>query len=108
MADCAAILARAARARGAVRFSFRDRAIDAFAAPGRRTVADAFARDAGIDLMAVLPPAEPARFAVVARAAGVRTAADDTWGDIFSRVLAERVEPRLGLERATILYEYPA
>src|SRR5262249_40575121 len=41
-------------------------------------------------------------------AAGVPTAADDGWGDIFSRVLVEKIEPRLGLERATILYEYPA
>ena len=30
-----------------------------------------------------------------------------TWGDIFSRVLAEQVEPHLGIGRATILYEYP-
>jgi lysyl-tRNA synthetase class 2 len=108
MEDCAAILALAAQAAGAARFSFRDREIDPFAAPERLTVADAFARDAGIDLMAVLPPAAPARFAAAAAAAGVRTAADDNWGDIFSRVLAERIEPRLGLERATILYEYPA
>jgi elongation factor P--(R)-beta-lysine ligase len=50
----------------------------------------------------------PARFAAAARAAGVRTADDDTWGDVFSRVLVEKVEPRLGLERAAILYEYPA
>jgi lysyl-tRNA synthetase class 2 len=107
MEDCAAILALAAEAAGAVRFSFRDRAIDPLAAPERLTVADAFARNAGIDLMAVLPPAEPARFAAAAHAAGVRTAADDTWGDIFSRVLAERIEPHLGLERATILYDYP-
>jgi lysyl-tRNA synthetase class 2 len=107
MEDCAAILALAAEAAGAVRFSFRDRSIDPLAAPERLSVADAFARNAGIDLMAVLPPAEPARFAAAAHAAGVRTAADDTWGDIFSRVLAERIEPRLGLERATILYDYP-
>jgi lysyl-tRNA synthetase class 2 len=108
MEDCAAVLALAAEASGATRFSFRDRAIDPFAAPERLTVAAAFARDAGIDLMDVLPPAAPARFAAAAAAAGVRTAADDTWGDIFSRVLVERIEPRLGLERATILYEYPA
>jgi elongation factor P--(R)-beta-lysine ligase len=107
MEDCAAILALAAEAAGAVRFSFRDRSIDPLAAPERLTVADAFARNAGIDLIAVLPPAEPARFAAAAHAAGVRTAADDTWGDIFSRVLAERIEPHLGLERATILYDYP-
>jgi lysyl-tRNA synthetase class 2 len=108
MEDCAAILALAAEAAGAKRFSFRERAIDPFAVPERLTVAEAFARHAGIDLLAVLPPQPPARFAAAAHAAGVRTAADDGWGDIFSRVLVEKIEPRLGLERATILYQYPA
>jgi lysyl-tRNA synthetase class 2 len=108
MEDCAAILALAARTTGAMRLSFYDRAIDPFAPPERLTVADAFARYAGIDLVAVLPPTAPAAFVAAAHAAGVRTAADDTWGDIFSRVLVERIEPHLGRERATILCEYPA
>ena len=108
MEDCAAILALAAQAAGTTQFSFRGRTIDPFAPPERLTVAEAFARYAGIDLMAVPPPAEPAGFAAAAGAAGVRTADDDSWGDIFSRVLVERVEPHLGLDRATILYEYPA
>jgi elongation factor P--(R)-beta-lysine ligase len=108
MEDCAAILALAAWATGAAQLSFRGCAIDPFAVPERLTVADAFVRYAGIDLMAVLPPAEPSRFATAAQAAGIRTAADDTWGDIFSRVLVERIEPQLGRERATVLYEYPA
>jgi lysyl-tRNA synthetase class 2 len=107
MDDCGAILALAAEAAGATRFSFRDRVIDPFAAPERLAVAEAFTRYAGIDLMAVLPPEPAGRFAGAAAAAGVRTAADDNWGDIFSRVLVEKIEPRLGLERATILYEYP-
>jgi lysyl-tRNA synthetase class 2 len=34
-------------------------------------------------------------------------APDDTWSDMFSRVLVEKVEPRLGIGRPTILYEYP-
>ncbi len=42
-----------------------------------------------------------------AREAGVRVSADDTWSDVFSRVLAERIEPNLGQGRATILHEYP-
>jgi lysyl-tRNA synthetase class 2 len=108
MDDCAAVLARAAEAAGTRRFAFRERALDPFAAPERLTVAAAFARYAGIDLMAVLPPEPPARFAAAALAAGVRTAADDSWGDIFSRVLVEKIEHRLGLDRATVLYEYPA
>ena len=48
-----------------------------------------------------------ATLAAAAKQAGVTIAADDTWGDIFSRILAERVEPHLGEGRATILYEYP-
>ena len=108
MEDCGAILALAAEAAGSKRFSFRDRAIDPFAAPERLTVAEAFARHAGIDLAAMLPPQPAAVLAAAANAAGIRTAADDTWGDVFSRVLVEKIEPHLGQGRATILYEYPA
>ena len=58
--------------------------------------------------MAMLPPEPAARFAAAAAAAGIRTADDDTWGDIFSRVLVEKIEPHLGIGRATILDDYPA
>jgi elongation factor P--(R)-beta-lysine ligase len=108
MDDCAAVMALAAEAVGTKRFAFRDRAIDPFAAPERLSVAEAFARYAGIDLLAMLLPESPARLAAAARAANVRIADDDTWGDLFSRILVEKIEPRLGLERATMLYEYPA
>jgi lysyl-tRNA synthetase class 2 len=46
-------------------------------------------------------------FAAAASRAGVRVADEDTWSDIFSRVLVERIEPHLGNGRATILDEYP-
>ncbi len=108
MADCASVLALAAEAAGTKQFSFRKRAIDPFAEPERLTLAQAFARYAGIDLLAVLPPEPAATFAGAAVAAGIRTAADDSWGDIFSRVLVEKIEPHLGQGRATVLYEYPA
>ena len=109
MDDCAALLAEAARAAGAMAFTFRGKSIDPFAAPERLTVAEAFARDAGIDLLATIADGQGDRAALAAAAerAGVTTAADDTWGDVFSRILAERVEPHLGRGRATLLYEYP-
>jgi lysyl-tRNA synthetase class 2 len=109
MDDCAALMAEAARAVGVKEFSFRGKSIDPFAAPERVTVAEAFARYAGIDLLATVSSGQGDRAALAAAAgkAGVTIAADDTWGDIFSRILAERVEPRLGLGRATLLYEYP-
>jgi lysyl-tRNA synthetase class 2 len=73
-------------------------------------VAEAFQKFAGIDVLATLPGGEPdrERFARAAQAAGIRIAADDRWGDIFSRVLVERIEQKLGIGRATILDEYPA
>jgi lysyl-tRNA synthetase class 2 len=110
MADCAAILAKAAEAAGSKEFHFRGRIADPFAAPERLTVAEAFQKFAGIDLLATLPDSKPDRAALAgaATAAGIRIAADDTWGDIFSRVLVERIELRLGNGRATILDEYPA
>ena len=69
------------------------------------TVAEAFARHAAIDLLATLDDRD--RFAAAAMAQGIRVAADDTWSDIFSRVLVEKVEPNLGIGRATLLCEYP-
>jgi lysyl-tRNA synthetase class 2 len=109
MDDCAALLAEAARAAGAAAFRFRGKSIDPFAEPERLTVADAFTRHAGIDLLATVRGGKGDRdaLAAAARKAGVATAPDDSWTDMFSRILAERVDPHLGLGRATILYEYP-
>jgi len=110
MGDCIAILRAAARAAGARQLTFRGRSADAFAEPERLSVAEAFARFAGIDLLATLSQGAPdrERFAVAAVAAGIRIGDDDTWGDIFSRVLVERIEANLGIGRATILDAYPA
>ena len=38
----------------------------------------------------------------------MRITDDDTWSDIFSKVLVEHVEPNLGQGRLTVLFEYPA
>ena len=110
MRDCAELLALAADIAGVKEMRHRGRAADPFARPERLTVQEAFARHAGIDLLGTLGPGgEPDRtgLAQAATAAGVRVTEDDTWSDVYSRVLAERVEPNLGHGRATILYEYP-
>jgi lysyl-tRNA synthetase class 2 len=109
MDDCAAILRETARAAEVKEFRYSDKIADPCAEPERLTVADAFARHAGIDLLATVSRGmgDRAAFAAEAMRAGVAIAQDDSWGDIFSRVLAERVDPHLGLGRATILYEYP-
>jgi lysyl-tRNA synthetase class 2 len=109
MDDCAAILAIAARAADAAQVSFRGRTADPYAPPERLSVADAFARFAGIDLLATLRPdgGDRAALARQAASAGIRCADEDDWSDIFSRVLVERVEPNLGIGRPTVLDRYP-
>jgi lysyl-tRNA synthetase class 2 len=110
MDDCMAVMACAAQTAGTRQFSFRDRTASPFAEPERITVTEAFDRFAGIDLMAALPPEGPdrRRFAMMAIDAGVNVPSEDTWGDVFSRVLVEKIEPNLGIGRPTILDEYPA
>jgi lysyl-tRNA synthetase class 2 len=110
MEDCARLLALAAETAGHGRFSYRGIETDPHAAPERLRVAEAFERFAGIDLLATLGKdgrADRDALAAAAGRQGLRVAQDDTWSDIYSGVLVERIEPHLGRERATILYEYP-
>lgn len=109
MADSIAIIATAARATGIGQFSFRGKMADPFAEPERLTVADAFHRFAGIDLLATTAQGRGDRAALAEAARQrVRVADDDSWSDIFSKVLVEHIEPHLGQGRLTILLEYPA
>ncbi|HEX2537030.1 MAG TPA: EF-P lysine aminoacylase EpmA [Pseudolabrys sp.] len=110
MDDCVALMRAAAEATETRRFSFRGRSADPFAEPEKITLAEAFDRFAGVDLLGTIAAGEGDRdrLADEAAKAGVVAAADDSWGDIFSRILADKIEPRLGGGgRATILYEYP-
>src|SRR5579862_3068854 len=108
MADAVVLIAHAAQATGIGRFSFRERTADPFAEPEMLTVAAAFERFAGIDLLATIEDGEGDRERLAAAAGSrVRIATDDRWSDIFSKVLVEYVEPNLGQGRLTVLYEYP-
>ena len=109
IADSIVIIAHAAQATGIGQFSFRGRRADPFAGPELLTVAAAFGRFAGIDLLATIDGCEGNRAALARAAVGkVRIADDDTWSDIFSKLLVEHIEPRLGEGRLTVLFEYPA
>ena len=110
MADSVVIIALAAQATGIGRFCYRGRTADPFAEPESIAVAAAFERFAGIDLLATIVDGKGNRaaLAAAARARGkTRIAEDDSWSDIFSKILVEHVEPNLGQGRLTILFEYP-
>jgi lysyl-tRNA synthetase class 2 len=109
IADTVELLRIAAGATGKS-FAWRGKACDPLEEVESLSVADAFANHAGIDLLATLKPRGADREALAAQALqqGVAFAPDDSWSDIFSRILVERVEPLLGQGRPTVLLEYPA
>ena len=69
----------------------------------RLTMADAFARHAGVNLLATADDA-----AALAAAAGTALRDGETWEDLFFRLLLERIEPRIGRARPTFLTHWPA
>ena len=68
----------------------------------RLTLAQAFARHVGADLLGTADAA-PA----LAAAAGARLRDNETWEDLFFRLLLERVEPRIGRAHPTFLTHWP-
>jgi lysyl-tRNA synthetase class 2 len=108
IADALALLGLAAEIAGTRLFVWRGRTIDPFAEAEWLTVAEAFSRFAGVDLLATLDQAGNADRDRLAAMSHIHVARDDTWSDIFSRILVEEVEPNLGVRGPTVLYEYPA
>jgi lysyl-tRNA synthetase class 2 len=76
----------------------------------RFTVAEAFSRYTGIDLLATAPdPQTPnaSLLAVEAARIGIAPHPGDDWETLFFRIFLERIEPCLGIGAPTILYDYP-
>lgn len=98
MADCKALLAST----GVEELHWAGHVCDPKAEPERLTVAEAFVRHAGVDLFATLGSAE-----ALSGASGIAMHAGDNWEDVFFRIMFDKIEPRLGMGRPTILCEYP-
>jgi len=110
MEDCETLLRRALAAGGGSAFGWQGRNADPTKPWQRLSVAEAFERWCGIDLLATAPdPASPslARLAEAARPLGIAPHAGDDWEDLFFRIFLARIEPELGQGTPTILYDYP-
>jgi lysyl-tRNA synthetase class 2 len=108
--DTLAMLRLAAETTGIGTMSFKGRGCNPRADADRLTVAEAFSKHTGIDLMPTLSETgEGNRDALAEQAAHAdfEIADNDTWADIFSKILVARVEPKLGIGVPTIIYEYP-
>ncbi|WP_237155333.1 EF-P lysine aminoacylase EpmA [Oryzibacter oryziterrae] len=112
MDDATELMRLAAQTLGRKEFTWKGRTADPFAEPERLSVCAAFERYAGIDLLTTLnpdPAGAPDRDGLAAQAIarGYRVVEDDSWTDIYSRILVQSVEPNLGMGRPTIFHEYP-
>lgn len=109
-ADCRDVLAAAAKAAKTDTFRFRGASAAAFAEPEILPVVEAFERFAGFDLLETYDAQGCDRTALAQKTAalGLRVTDDDTWSDLFSKVLSAKIEPNLGHGRATLLIDYPA
>ena len=105
MQDCEDMLRFCSAALGVAELKFGDHVCNVFAPWQIISVVDAFRDYAGIDLGKYLDNASS--FNVAVAACGIRTAPDDRWDDLFFRVMAEKIEPHLGVGAPTILHDYP-
>ncbi len=105
--DTLALVRLAAETAGTALFRWRGREASPFAEAEWLTVNEAFKRYAGIDLLAAVTASGSPDRAALARRSPVAFGTDESWSDIFSRILVEKVEPHLGNGRLTVLYEYP-
>lgn len=110
MVDCAALLGLAADTADNRFVSWRGVTCNPRSLPERLSVAEAFSRYAGIDLLTTVGRSGNDRDALARAAteAGIPPRDDDTWADIFSKVMTAMIEPKLGNGRPTLLVEYPA
>jgi lysyl-tRNA synthetase class 2 len=108
--DCETLLRCVQQAAGADCFTWQGEHVDARLPWQRLTIAEAFERYAGIDLLATL--AEPDRpdatlLAAAAERIGLMPHPGDDWEVLYFRTMLDRIEPRLGIGAPTILYDYP-
>jgi lysyl-tRNA synthetase class 2 len=110
MDDCEALLRAAQAASVAGSMTWNGKTADASRPFERLSVAEAFTRHAGIDILATAPdPLRPdlALLAASAERSGVTLHPGDDWEALYFRIFLDRVEPHLGIGAPAILYDYP-
>lgn len=100
MRDTIGLVRACCKACGVQTLRHNERTSNPFKRWQKLTVAEAFKKYAGVHLWAPDLRGEAERI-------GIQCADNDTWEDIFFRIMLNRVEYKLGDGVPTILYEYP-
>lgn len=112
MTDTENITRACAKACGVRELRRGDRTCNPFKPWERLTVAEAFQKYVGIDIMATIPnepclEPDPTLLRQQAEKIGEQCSDSDRWEDIFFRIMLNHIEDKLGDNMPTILYEYP-
>jgi lysyl-tRNA synthetase class 2 len=110
MNDCETLLRACQGAAGVTALTWRGERADTRRPWQLVSVAEAFRRHAGIDILATAPDPvapDPALLAREAQRIGVAPHDGDDWETLFFRIFLEHIEPYLGIGAPTILYDYP-
>lgn len=86
-------------------YNFHDFSCDPFQEPEKISVREAFLKFLDVDLNNYLNSLSS--FSKVISQKNVRVTEQDSWDDVFHAAMAECIEPHLGMDRPTILYDYP-
>jgi elongation factor P--(R)-beta-lysine ligase len=108
--DCVGLLRACQTAAGAAVLVWRGRSADASQAWHQTSVAEAFRRYCGIDILATAPDGltpKAALLAAEARRIGIEPHPGDDWESLYFRIFLERIEPYLGIGTPTVLYDFP-
>ena len=109
--DCIGLLRACQEAAGADTLVWRGNTSDARRDCEQISVAEAFRRYCGIDILATAPdPLVPDMrlLADAARAIGLEPHPGDHWETLYFRIFLDRIEPHLGHGAPTVLYDFPA
>jgi len=103
--DCISLVRSAAKACGVEKFSAQGMSCDPFSPWESISVCEAFKIHANIDLEQALDDTDNLREQTLS--SGFRATIEDTWEDLFFRVMGESIEPHLGKDRPAFLCDYP-
>jgi elongation factor P--(R)-beta-lysine ligase len=111
IADCIGLVRACQNAAGAEALVWRGCSADARLPWREISVAEAFHRHCGIDILATAPdPLQPdiVLLAAEARRIGIEPHPGDDWEALYFRIFLDRIEPHLGIGAPAILCDFPA
>ena len=110
MDDCEKILQISLKQIGAEYFEYNGKKCSVDSGIEKITVKEAFEKYCHFDVLATIddikkPSVE--KIKVEAEKLGIRVSETDSWDDVYEKLMFEFIESNLGMEKPTVLYEYP-